>query len=224
MWNDQKGRPAALRRLFCFCGSTDAQNQIQGEQMSAYSTMQAEAQQVFGENNALYQRMVSAFEPILQAGINQEGMSAPEKAALETEATEGVATNYQKAAAAARATGAGAGGGNIDIPSGQTRQLEGEVANAAAAEQSNLENKITEEDYALGRENYLTAVSGLQGAGRTLDPATSFESNATAGGNAAANTANQIAQADNAPIDAAIGAVGALGGAVISENPGNIFG
>ena len=195
------------------CGSTSQQNQIEGEQQSSFSNMNAEAQQVFGENSALYSNLLSAFEPILKAGPDQQGFSAPELSARDSEATNQTAAEYQKASAAVRGANAGEGGGNVAIPSGVESAEEGQVANAAAGEESQLQNNILQSDYDTGRANYEGAVGGLLNAGSVFNPSESLNSESTGAGTAAANTANQIAQANFSPWGAALGAVGGLAGA-----------
>jgi hypothetical protein len=203
------------------CGSTAAQNQIEGEQQSAFTTMQAEAQQVFGENSSLYNNLLTSLEPILNAGPNQQGFSAPELANLNTEATSGVASDYQAAATAARASAAGEGGGNAAIPSGVEAQQQAEVANAAAGKEASEQQQITASNYATGRQNYEGAVTGLMNAGSVFSPSISLMGQATAGGTAAANTADQIAKAKFAPFGALMGALGGIGGALANRMGGS---
>jgi hypothetical protein len=194
------------------CGSTAQQNQIEGGQQSVFNTMNTEAQSVFGQNSALYNNLVSGMEHIFNAGPSQEGFSAPEKAALDTEATSGVTANYERAATAVGEQNAGAGGGNLDIPSGQTAAERGEIASEAAGQESGEEQQITEADYAQGEQNYNASVSGLLNAGEVFNPSESLLGEATGAGTAAANTANQIAQANEAPFQAVVGALGEVGG------------
>jgi hypothetical protein len=56
-----------------------------------------------------------------------------------------------------------------------------------------------------------------------LNP-TAYNNSATGAGDSASKTANDIAQAQNSWINAALGAAGVIGGAVVGENPKGIFG
>ncbi len=197
------------------CGATSQQNQIEAAQQSGFTTIQNEAQQLFGENSSLYNNLLASLEPILKAGPGQEGFSQQELTALNTEASTGVSSNYQNAEKAVRETGAAAGGGNEPIPSGAETQLAEEVGTAAAGQESAEESQITEANYATGRENYQGAVEGLLSAGNVFNPTEALNSEATGAGTAAANTANQIAQENFSPYGALIGAAGELGGAAI---------
>ena len=190
------------------CGSTGAQNEIEGTQQSAYNTMNTEAQSVFGEDSALYKSLVASFLPTLEAGPNQKGFSDQQDTALNTQATEGTAQNYQNAEKAVRETGAAAGGGNDFVPNGQEAEESAQVAEAAAGQESTEENQITEANYALGETNYLDAAQGLMSAGNVYSSATSLDNAETGAGTAAANTANQIAQENQSWMGAVGGMVG----------------
>lgn len=194
------------------CGSTGQQNTIESGQQTLFNTMNTEAQSVFGQNSALYNQLLSSFEPILNAGPNQAGFSAPEKAALETQATSGVTGNYEKAATAAGEQTAGAGGGNEDIPSGQTASERGQIATEAAQQESGEQEQIEEADYAQGNEDYNAAVSGLMGAGNVFNPSEQLMSEEVGEGSATANTANQIAQENNSWMGAVGGLLGSAAG------------
>lgn len=194
------------------CGSTDAQNNILEGQQSFFDTMKAEAGTVFQENSALYNQLLGAFKPILEAGPGQEGFSAPEKAAFDTQATEKTAGDYAQAARAVGERDAGAGGGNEYIPSGQTAADRGRVAIAGAQEEASQEERITEEDYAQGNSNYKAAVSGLLGAGEAFAPSENLFSETTSAGSAAEKSANDVAQSDNAWMGAVGGLLGEAAG------------
>lgn len=198
------------------CGASSQQKQIEATQQSFYSTLTSESQQVFGQGSALYANMLKVFQPIFDKGPSQEGFSAGEKTALNTQATEGVSSNYQKAAQAVGEQAAGAGGGNEYIPSGQTEQLKGEVATAAARQESSEQNQILEADYETGRQNWEAAEQGLMGAGSVYSPATALFGQTTGAGSAASSTADQIAQENNAWM----GAVGGLAGAAATAYAG----
>lgn len=199
--------------------SNSAQTQIEGEQQSGFSTMQNEAQQVFGQNSALYSNLLNAFTPILNAGPDQEGFSGTEKAALDTQSTAGVTTEYQNAEKAAREQYAGEGGGNEYIPSGQEAEIEADTAASAAGKESELQSQITEADYSTGRENWLAAEQGLEGAGSAFNPSISLDNAATGAGSAASTTATAIANSSNSWM----GALGGMAGTAIGGWAGGGF-
>ena len=134
---------------------------------------------------------------------------------MNAQAVEGTAANYKQAATAVNEHLAAEGGGTNPLPSGGQEQLQQEVANSAAANESNQETQIQEANYAEGARQYGAAASGLEGIATGTDPL-GYENAATASGSAAANTANQIAQEDNSWVNAAIGAAGTIAGAALS--------
>jgi hypothetical protein len=204
------------------CGATQQQMQLEQEQAAFYQTATQEAQTTFGEQQALHQQIKAIYDPILAAGPSQEGFSEAEKANLEAQTVEGTAQNYKAASQALGEkigsqdqTGAGLTGSQM--------QLEEELAASSAGTKSQEENQILQADYAQGRSNFGQATAAEFGVSGELNPV-GYSGAATNAGGAAATTANEIAQANNSWINAALGAAGAIGGAVVSENPHNVFG
>ena len=197
------------------CGATQQQQDITDEQQQFYKQLSDEYSTVFGQNQAITGALTSAFTPILQAGPGQPGMAAAQEQALRTQASEQVATNY---AAAQRATAqqlAAMGGGNTLLPSSVQANILAANTNQAAAQRATAQNQITQQNYAQGYQNWQTAASVLGSTAGLLNP-TAYSGQATGAGTAAATSANQIAQAQFAPWGAAMGALGAVGGAALS--------
>src|SRR5277367_249864 len=186
------------------CGATSAQTNLEAQQAQFYQEMTSSYQQQFGAQSAILSALTASFQPILDAGINQEGFSPAEKQALETQSTEGVAQNYNKATQGLSENMAAAGGGNEFLPFGGQDQAKEELAASGAQESSNEQNIIQQEDYATGRANYMNAAGILGGVASQYNPV-GYSGAATGAGSAAGNTANEIAQAGNAWM-------GALGG------------
>lgn len=204
-------------------GPSSEQLHLQDEQMQFYKMGTEHAQTVFAEDQSLLKQMQDVYSPIFAKGPNQEGFSAPEKANLESQAIEGTAKNYSQAARAVGTQIASRGGGDITMPSGGEMQLKEEVAAAAAGEQSREEEQITQADYEQGYREFSQAGEGLSKVSSQLDP-TAYESAATSAGSAAEKTASDINAEQNSWMAPVMGAVGAIGGAVVGENPGGIFG
>jgi hypothetical protein len=198
------------------CGASKQETQISDAQQQMYTTLNNNYSTAFGEDQQITGALTAAFTPILNAGPNQTGMSPSEYNALETSNTESTAQNYAQAQKATAQTIAAQGGGNTMIPSSTTTMAEAANANAAAAQRSQGDLAITNEDYTLGRQNWADAVSGLGNLSNTLNP-NAYAGSATSGGTAAANSANQIAQQSNSVWNAAIGALGSLGGAALGS-------
>src|ERR1039458_2785521 len=190
------------------CGASSQQNQIEAAQQQFYSTLTSEYQTTFGENQAILGSLTSSFEPLLAGGINQIGFSDAELQTLQSQATTGTGQTYARAAAALGAQQGAEGGGTAYIPSGAKTQQQQQLAESAAQNESGINSNILASDYATGRSNYLEAASVLGGVAGQYNP-TGYANSATGAGNAAANTANQIAQADNSWMNLVGGSLGA---------------
>jgi hypothetical protein len=196
------------------CGASGAETTAQGQAAGFSSLLNANYAQNFGAESGILKNLTNTLTPIAEAGPDQEGFGANEKAALNTQAREGVGTNYAHAKQALDTTLSARGGGDEELPSGAADQLHASLATSAAKESSDQQLGITEADYSTGRANYSNAVSGLEGVAGEYNP------NATAG---AANNANQtsfsdasqINQENNAWQGQVAGLVGGLGAAAI---------
>ena len=191
--------------------ASEQQNQIQAEDIQQMQQYDAQQAKVFQENQALYATVNSVLQPILQAGPNQTGFSQTETNALNAQAVEGTAENYQNAARAVNENIAAEGGEGL--PTGAAEQLRQEVANSAAGQQSAEETQIQEANYQQGRQNFQNAEEGELAIASGENPV-SYSQAATGQSNAAGNEANAIAQENTSWINAAIGAGGAILGGV----------
>lgn len=183
---------------------------------------QAFAQQ-YANQGAIYAKVSSVLDPILNAGPSQTGFSEGEENNLNAQAVAGTAQNYNAAAKAVGEETAAEGGGNSPLPSGAQTQLKQQVAESAAQTESGEETQIQEQNYATGRQNFLNAEEGEMAIAAGENPL-GYASAVTSSENAAGNEANQIAQENNSWYNAALGAAGQIGSAVVNQNPGDIFG
>jgi hypothetical protein len=203
------------------CGASAAQNQLSQEQAKFYQELSANYATVFPEQQQILSSLTSEFQPILEKGINQTGFSAPEEAALRTQASDATARGAQQADVALG--GREASMGDASIPSGAKLQLESGLLNSAAVENAGLQNQITQENYATGRQNFLNAASMLESTASQQNPNT-FAGAATSAVSAANTTMNDIATENSAWMGPVFGMIGGIGGAVVNQNPGNVFG
>ena len=203
-------------------GPTSAQTELQTEQTQFYQQQQEEAGQTYAEDQQLLKQVTAIYQPILQKGPSQQGYSTEELANLNSQAVEGTAQNYSQAAKAVNEKMAAEGGGDIALPSGAQEQLQEEVATSAAGQESQQESQILQGDYQQGYNEFVNAGNMIMGASGQLNP-NAYNESANQGGSAASQTANEIGQEENSWINAAIGAAGSIGSAVVSENPGGIF-
>lgn len=200
------------------CGATSQQKQLEAEQADFYKQLISMTQQEYSGFTNIINSLTASVTPILQKGINQEGFDQGEKANLDTMATEGVAANFQHAKEAMSESEAARGGGNTFLPSGEVQEEQANLDIAAADQQSKEQQQILEADYATGRQNYLWAEGALSGVAQLENPE-AMASVANQGGNAAATTANEIAQANDAWMAPVFGAIGGIAGAAIGKIP-----
>ena len=211
---DFSGELTALRGYLysgpvALCGGPSAaQEQLAGEQAQFYKTMIQDYGTTFGEQQNILAGLTASFQPILNAGINQYGFSAPEQQALTSQATQGTGQAYNQASTALTQA-LNAKGGSSFIPSGENAQLQEQVGTAAANQQSNQLLNITNEGYQVGRENYLAAAGALSSAAGMYNPL-GYSGGATSAGNSAFQSAT-INQQEGSQWMGLLG--GVLGGA-----------
>ena len=198
------------------CGASSEQKQIEQKQSALLDQMMNQSQGVFGDSSQVFKDLQSAFSPIVAAGPNQPGFSAPELSALKSSAKTNTGEVYRHESQAVREANAAVGGGNEYLPGGAEIGRNIEVANRGAARTADALNKIDVLNYETGHENYFQAAKGLAGAPEVFNPATSASNAATGAGTAAADTANQIAQQNNSWVSAVTGALGGIAGSAAS--------
>jgi hypothetical protein len=178
---------------------------------------------IFGQNQAILGSLKTALEPIISAGPNQTGFSAPEEAAMRTQASDAITQGTQNAQIAANAKEAAAGGGGAFVPSGANQQI-GEMVNTQGAiANANQQENITQANYATGRQNFNTAIGELVGGAEGLAGASSgfggavsgSENAATGAASSSMEGATQIQQANSSWMAPVMGAIGAIGGAAL---------
>jgi hypothetical protein len=196
------------------CGAPPEQTQLANEQAQFYRQLTQSYKTVFPEQQAILAALTKEFQPILAAGPNQPGFSAAEEAALRTQASDTTTRGAQQADVALG--GKLAAEGDATIPSGAKAQLEAGLLESANAENAGLQNKITGENYAIGRSNFLNAARELETGAGLLNPS-GAASVATGAGSAANTTWNDIAAENSAWMGPVFGAIGGLGGAAIGK-------
>jgi len=202
-------------------GASSAQKQLSQEQSQFYQQLQQNYGTEFAGQQSILNSLSSAFAPIVGAGVNQQGFSAPELAAMNTAAINNSAGNYANAARAVNEQIAGRGGGNMYLPSGTSAAIQGNIAAQAAGNLSNAENQITQANYQQGRQNFFNAAGALGGVASTYNPA-SFAGQATGAGNAAFGSATQIYNQGNQWMGMLGGALGGAVGTVASGLSGGL--
>ena len=190
------------------CGASSQESSIANEQAQNFQTMSNEAQTVFGNSSQIFNDLNAAFAPIATAGPGQSGYTAPELAALKSQAITNTGQQYRNASQAAGERIAASGGGNTFLPSGTTAAIQGNIAQAGAAQTASQLNNIAIENANVGRQNWLASAGILAGAPNVFNPATSSGNATTSAGSSAMSGATTVQQANNAWVGDVMGVLG----------------
>lgn len=210
IWYDYNG-PIELA-----CGATQEQKSALQTQQGITSTIQSQLSQVFGESSNVFQDLYNTFAPVVNAGPNQQGFSPGEKSALDSQAITNTANQFQAAKQAVGERTAALGGGNIFMPSGAQIGPQLQLSQKQAEATSSELNNINLADYQTGRQNWLSAASGLRGSTEVFNPAISEGADWINAGKSQADQANQIAQTQNSWVNGLIGAGAQIAGSYLS--------
>ena len=205
------------------CGATPQQTAIGKSQQNFATQLQTQAGSVFGNASSVFNNLMATFQPTVAAGPNQQGFSPAELSNLNSEAITQTGQSYQNAKAAVGNQLSAEGGGNTALPSGSTVATNLGLAESGANQTANELAGITQENYAVGRQNYQNAVAGEAGLPNVFNSATGAANAATSAGTAAANTANQIAQEQNSWMQPVIGALGGIAGGFTGGLTNSLF-
>ena len=174
------------------------------------TTMTAQAGQVFGDSNAVFNTMNNSYSSIVNGSPSQEGFSAAEMSAKNSAVINNNAAQFRNVSGATRIAQSGqvgAGGGGA-VTSGATEGANLGIAESAAASTAAGLNQNVQEDWAQGNTNYWNAAKGETTLPGVFDPATQA-------GTAASGATNQSfedAQQMDAQNHQWVGAVTALAG------------
>lgn len=166
------------------CGPSSQQQSLLDSQSSFMTQLMQNYSTNFANQQAVLANLNQTLGPIVKAGVNQEGFSPAEKAALTTQAINDTAGNYKNAAVTQNNELANRNDSGNLPQSGVDQAIKARLKSAAAGQLSQQELGITEADYATGRSNFNNAVSGEEALAGIYNP------NQTAG---LANQANNNA-------------------------------
>jgi hypothetical protein len=206
------------------CGAPSGQSALATAQTNYYNQLTAEESQIFSQDEGVFNQIQSVYGPIFAKGPNQLGFSQGELNELNSSAATGVGQSFEAANQAAKENIASEGGGTVMLPSGVQAKLAEGMSTAGAAQLSGEENQIEQADYQQGYNEFEAATNALLGSTNAVNSATGMAGAANQGGEAANQTYTDIAQENESPFTAVMGALGGVAGDVVNENPGNIFG
>lgn len=206
------------------CGAPSGQTALATAQTAYYNNLTSEEEQIFSQDEGVFNDLQSIYGPIFQKGPNQLGFSAGEDNELNSSAATGVGESFEAADQSAKENIASEGGGTVMLPSGVQTKLAQGVSTAGAAQLSGEENQIEQADYQQGYNEFEAATNALLGSTGVFSSSTAAAGAANQGGSAANQTYTDIAQENESPFNAVVGALGGVAGDVVNENPGGVFG
>ena len=162
-----------------------------------FKTATSQAATIFGAANTEFNTVVSALNPVVAGGPGQNGWSAAQSNAVNSQIINQNAAAIKNAGVAVKSDIAGMGGGNIALPSGANIATEEALAAAGAqSESANLTN-ATIANKTQGQQNWEFATKSAEAAPDMFNPANAATTAATGAGSANLNAQQDINNASN---------------------------
>jgi hypothetical protein len=194
------------------CGPSSQEQQLANQGQSFSTMLQGNYGTLFGQQQGVLNSINKSLSPILAAGPSQQGFSAQERAALNTQAINSAGAASRNAQQSVANFGAGQGGGNSSgLISGVQKQLQGAVASQSANQLATAQNQITQADFAQGNNDYWKAQGGMDALAQGYSPNAAQSGSISANQNAFGE-ANQIQTQKNQEQQAIAGGIEGLAG------------
>lgn len=148
-----------MRRNLC-SGPSQQEKDLAEQQAQFTQTLQQDYSQTFANNQEILSTLNSVLQPIVTAGPGQQGYSAEELSALNSQAINSNAEVARQTTQAVNAQENAEGGGTKFLPSGVNQQINAGIQTAAESNLANEELGITTSNYATGRQNWQNALAG----------------------------------------------------------------
>ena len=179
------------------CGPSSAMTNLNNRIQAFSQQVSSEATQVFGTASTIVNNLLTSFQKVVAGGPSQQGMSAAEYNARQSQIIEQSAASARNAKAAVGNAVSAIGGGNVVSPSGLETAVNLETANASEAAKSTSLQKLTAQDYEIGRQNYEFAAQGEMKLPSLYDSASGFNTEAGAALTQAQKSQAQMDAANN---------------------------
>jgi hypothetical protein len=193
------------------CGPSTQEKNLAGQSASLSSQLAAEASQNFASQSGILASLNKSLSPIVAAGPNQQGFSAPELASLNTSAINNAGAASRNATQAAQGALAGRGG-DSGLQSGVDAQILGTIKSNSANQLAGAQDQIQQANYATGRQNFFNGVSGQQGLAGLYNP-NAYAETATGANASAFKQADTISNEQNAEAATIAGGIAGVAGA-----------
>jgi hypothetical protein len=206
------------------CGPSSQEKLLSGQSANFASILQGNYGTLFGNQSAVLAAINKSLSPILAAGPSQQGFSAGERAALNTQAINSAGAASRNAQQAAANFGAGQGGGGTSgLQSGIQKQIQGSIASASAGQLATAQNQITQADYNQGTQNYWRAAGGMQSLAEGYSP-NAAQGGAISENQAAFGQAQTITEQQNQKEQAIAGGIVGLATSALTFGAGGLAG
>jgi len=145
-------------RYICYCGTHGAENAAAAQQSSFTSSLLSQASTVFGADNSVFNAMSKAYSGIVAAGPSQEGFSAAEQNAINSQIVNNAAVSNRNISSAVNSRMSAVGGGNTPMaPTGAEANQNASIAEAVQAQESGQLTNATIANYEQGNQNWQVA-------------------------------------------------------------------
>jgi len=220
------------------CGTHKAADAAAADQKAFTSTLLSQASTVFGADSGVFNAMKDAYSNILAAGPSQQGWSAAEANAINSQIINNAAVSNRNIKSAVGNSQAAIGGGGAGVgTSGASANLTASIAEQVEAQKTGQLTQAQIANYQQGNQNWQIAGKGLESAPGVFNNMDSFNKNAQQGLNENMTNAEAADAASNwwvkpvtglamAGIGAATGGLGsmALGGSFLSGAGASLLG
>jgi len=191
------------------CGPSQAETGLQGQETGFMNTYAQNYQQQFAGQSAVINNLNNIFGSTVAKGPSQTGMSAGQLAGENTMAIDATgAANKNSQIALGNQV---AGQGNSTVQSGVQQALKAGLNSQSAGQLAGQQLGITQQNYAMGNQQYNQALAGEGEVANLLNPAGSGSLTQGAEG-ASFGQANTINQQNQQAAGEIAGGITALGG------------
>jgi hypothetical protein len=202
------------------CGPSSAETGLAANASSLSNTMSADFGSRFASQSDLLKNLTQSLSPIASAGPSQQGMSAQELAALNSQAISSAGAAARNAKQAAGNFSAGQNN-TSGLTSGIAKQINASVDSSAENNLANNQLNITKANYDQGNQNWQRANGFLNSVAGQYDPS-QFGSLATSSNQNAFGEADKIQQEKNAEQQAIAGAITGAGASFLTGGLSNL--
>ena len=179
------------------CGPSSATKQINAQIQQFASTVKDEAGTVFGDANAVFNKITGALSNIINGGPGQNGWSATENNARTAATVQAGATEARNLKAIAASGAAAIGGGNTVAPAGSTQAMIMGAEEKAAADTAAGLNTNAIANAEAGRDEFNKAISAEEQAPNVFNASTAANQNVSEAQKTAFQSQSQIDNQSN---------------------------